>query len=313
MDQTEYQYFLSVSLLTMALTPFLIAQGNPLATKLLRILPSGWARPEITPIKLAEHYNDHIVIIGFGLTGQHIARTAKQVGITYNILELNAETVRRERLLGEPIIYGDAVHPIILNHLGISQARIAVVAISDSKATKQIVANIRSLSSTVHIIARTSFVTEVEENLRMGADEVIPEELETSVEIFTRVLNKYLVPKDDILAYIDRIRAENYTMMRSFSNEQLFPRITSLELASMTTVALKATTTDPAIIGKTLEESDIRKKYGITILAIKRKEELLENIYRNTEIFNGDLLYVFGRQEAIQNFEKILKNEEAKA
>src|SRR5688572_23355123 len=271
LDQTTYQYFLSVSLLTMALTPFVMVQANPLATRILRILPSGWARPELTPGKLEEKYNDHIVIIGFGLTGQYIARTAKQVGIPYNILELNAETVRRERAQGQPIIYGDAVHPIILNHLGISRARIAVVAISDSKATRQIVSNIRALSSSVHIIARTSFVMQVEENLKAGADEVIPEELEASVEIFTRVLNKYLVPKDDIFEHIDRIRAGNYTMMRSFSNDQLFVKTTNLALATMTTVALKVATTDPEIIDKTLEDTNLRENYGITILAIKRQ------------------------------------------
>jgi len=313
MSQEAYQYFLSVSLLSMALTPFLMVQANPLATRILRILPSGWARPEITPGKIPEQYNDHIVIIGFGLTGKYISKAAKQVGIPYNILELNAETVRRERQLGEPIIYGDAVHTIILNHLGITRARIAVVAISDPKATKQIVANIRAMSSTVHIIARTSFVSEMEENLRLGADEVIPEELETSVEIFTRVLNKYLVPKDDILKYIDRVRAENYTMMRSSSNGQLFPKNEPLELASMTSVALKIQTANPEIIGKTIEDSNVRDLYGITILALKRKGALLENINRDTVLQTGDLLYVFGRIEAIQVFEKALKNEPAKA
>lgn len=309
MDQIEYQYFLSVSLLTMALTPFVMVQANPLATRLLRILPTGWARPEARPQKLHSEFNDHIVIIGYGLTGQHIARAAKQVGIPYTILELNAETVRRERSQGEPIIYGDAVHPIILNHLGITRARIAVVAISDSKATKQIVANIRALSSTIHIIARTSFVVEMEENLRLGADEVIPEELETSVEIFTRVLNKYLVPKDDILAYIDSIRAGNYTMMRSLSNFQLVPRTTPLELASMTTVALKVQTSAADIIGKSLEASNLRERFNITILAIKRGGEEVQTVNRHTLILAADLLYVFGKMENIKEFEKLLKPE----
>src|SRR5688572_24357906 len=87
MDQQTYQYFLSISLLTMAFTPFVMVLADPLATKILRILPSGWARPEIPSIKTQEKFTDHIVIIGYGFTGQHIAKAARQVGIPYNILE----------------------------------------------------------------------------------------------------------------------------------------------------------------------------------------------------------------------------------
>ncbi|MFC5269659.1 cation:proton antiporter [Adhaeribacter terreus] len=309
MDSLSYQYFLSVSVLTMAFTPFVISQANPFATWVLRHLPKGWARPE-KQTSMADEYNDHIVIIGYGLTGQHIARVARQVGIPYNILELNSETVRRERAKGEPIFYGDAVHAIILNHLGIQRARVAVVAISDPKATKQTIANIRSLSSTVHIIARTSFVSEMTENLRMGADEVIPEELETSIEIFTRVLDKYLVPRDEIITFIERIRSGNYSMMRSFATEQFLPFISSLDLSGMTTAALKTSPENKQIIGRTVEELNLRTRYGITILAIKRKDALIEEVNRDTVVQAGDLFYVFGRKENLLLFERALKNNE---
>ncbi|MBK0402270.1 cation:proton antiporter [Adhaeribacter sp. BT258] len=309
MNNLSYQYFLSVSVLTMAFTPFVISQANPFATWVLRHLPKGWVRAE-KQTRMADEYNDHIVIIGYGLTGRHIARVARQVGIPYNILELNSETVRRERSKGEPIFYGDAVHPIILNHLGIQQARIAVVAISDAKATKQTVANIRSLSSTVHIIARTSFVTEMAENYRMGADEVIPEELETSIEIFTRVLDKYLVPRDEIMNFIDRIRSGNYSMMRSLQTTEFLPSVSSLHLTGMTTAALKTFPENKQIVGRTLQESDLRARYGITILAIKRQETLIEEVDHNTFILAGDLLYVFGRKENLILFERALKASE---
>lgn len=307
LSPNTYQYFLSVSLLTMALTPFVLAGGNAVASFVLKMLPAGLTRPDKAPARPEEELSDHIVIIGYGITGQHIARAARQVGIPYNILELNAATVRRERQQGEPIVYGDAVHSIMLAHLGIARARIAVVAISDAKATKQIVANIRNLSSSVHIIARTSFVLEMEENFRMGADEVIPEELETSIEIFTRVLNKYLVPQDEIMTFIDRIRSGNYNMMRSFSPAPLFPRQSSIDLSSMTTATLKVKDLNKELTGKTLGETDVRLKFGITILAIKRKEETIEIINRTTKILPGDLLYVFGRREAILAFENALK------
>jgi CPA2 family monovalent cation:H+ antiporter-2 len=307
-----YQYFLAVSLLTMALTPFVITYSEPLSNFILRLMPANWQRPEI-PLEdgKAGHLKDHIVIIGYGITGQHIAAVARKTGIAYNILELNSETVRRERKKGEPIMYGDAVHPIILNHLGIQRARVAVVAISDQLATKHIISNIRTISKSVYIIARTSFLTEMEEAYNLGADEVIPEELETSIEIFTRVLAKYLVPNDEILNFIDRIRSDNYSMMRTLSAGSSFTRTSALDFASMTTASLRVQFSNPRIVNKTVEDANLREQFGITLLAIKRQNNLIEEIQADTILKQDDVLYVFGKRDAVLLFEQELKTPEA--
>jgi CPA2 family monovalent cation:H+ antiporter-2 len=303
-----YQYFLAVSLLTMGITPFAIIHSETVTSFLLRFIPVRWHRSEIEVDKpKTGKLTDHIVIIGFGLTGQHIAGVARKAGIPYNILELNSETVRRERLKGEPIMYGDAVHPIILNHLGIHRARVAVVAISDPKATKRTISSIRELSKSIYIIARTSFVTEMEEAFSLGADEVIPEELETSIEIFSRVLNKYLVPKDEIMGFVNLIRSDNYNMMRTLSTGSGFTRPSTLSFASMTTASLRVQNPNQKIVGKTILQSNLRENFGITVLAIKRNNKLIEDVLADTVLKQDDVLYVFGKRDAVQKFEQELK------
>src|SRR2546427_9518431 len=90
-----------------------------------------------------------------------------------------------------------------------------VVAISDPSATRRMVRVARSLNPRIHIIARTRYVTEIPELSRLGADVVIPEEFETSIEIFARVLAHYSVPRSDIERLVDQIRSSHYEALRS--------------------------------------------------------------------------------------------------
>jgi CPA2 family monovalent cation:H+ antiporter-2 len=156
---------------------------------------------------------DHLVIIGFGFNGRNLACATRVRGIPYSIIEMNPETVRAEKAKGEPIHYGDATHEAVLHRAAVKDARVAVVAISDPTATRRIVELVRKVSPRIYVIVRTRFIQEVKRLRGLGADEVIPEEFETSVEIFARVLEKYLVPKDEIDKYIDEIRAEDYDVL----------------------------------------------------------------------------------------------------
>jgi len=212
-----YQMFLAVSVLTMALTPMIIAFAPRTADFVLQLPMPGRLRTGFSPVqevKLAGK-KDHLVIIGFGFNGRNLARAATVRGIPYCIIEMNPETVREEKAKGEPIYYGDATHEAVLGRAAIKDARVVVVAISDPAATRRIVELVRKLNPGVYVIVRTRFLPEVKTLHGLGADEVIPEEFETSVEIFARVLQKYLVPRDEIEKYIDEIRSEDYDMLGS--------------------------------------------------------------------------------------------------
>jgi CPA2 family monovalent cation:H+ antiporter-2 len=311
LNEITNQYFLSVSLMTMAITPFILNNYHTISRKITAVIAPK--KGAISTQKLNERlsvneekkaYNDHIVIIGFGINGKNVAYAAKNAKIPYVILELNAVTVREERLKGEPILYGDAIQSGILGHVNIQKARVAVIAISDPVATKRIIANIREFSARVYIIVRTRFIAEMEINYKLGADEVIPEEFETSIEIFTRVLTKYLVPKDQIEQFVRNIRSDNYVMFRSLSTNGNKPNNFEIELPDVQIATLHVQQSKNSVVGRPLYKSNLRNNYGITIVGIKRSNELIDDIKADTEILQDDILYVFGKAEQIDNFNK---------
>lgn len=311
---TVYQYFLAVSLLTMGATPFVLKSSHAIANAALLVVLPRTLRDRLSRRMAAaseihaEHHdlNDHIVIIGYGINGRNLARAARQANIPYVIVELNAETVRTEKALGEPIIYGDAVQGVILQHINIHKARVAVIAISDPEATKRIIVNIREITSRAHVIVRTRFILEMDDNFRLGADEVIPEEFETSIEIFTRVLTKYLVPRDEIEAFTNSIRADKYEMLRSMAPENKL-KGSELELPNIEIATLKVQYANQTVVGKKLADADIRRNHGITLVAIKRNAHFLVEINAETKILQDDLLYVLGRPRDIVSFNNLIK------
>ncbi|AEL24269.1 cation:proton antiporter [Cyclobacterium marinum] len=306
LDNTTYQFFLAISILTMIITPFVLKQREKLAYRVLntpmpkKIKDRLEERVQVPEIELEkELLNDHLVIIGYGLNGRNLARAAKRAKINYVIIEMNPETVKVEAAKGEPIIYGDAGNAVVLEHVQIHKARVAVIAISNQPATTGIIMNIREASQNVFIIVRTRYVNEIESMLNMGADEVIPEEFETSIEIFTRVLNKYLVPKGEIDDFTDDVRFHNYEVFRTPSNDSSVP---SLDIPEINFSGIKIEKDYGQFIGKSIKDSNLREKSGLNLVAIKREGKTLTDITGHTKIKLGDIVYVVGKPEALESF-----------
>lgn len=212
-----YQIFLSASILTMLLTPFLV-QASPFISsrlssqKLLKRLESikEASRHEEFPRKKT----NHVLIIGFGLNGRNLVRVLREADIPYVILELNIGTVREMKKLGEPIYYGDGTKTDILHRFGVKTARVLAIVISDPASCRNIVQIGRKENPDLFIIARTRYISEVDGLKSLGADEVIPEEFETSIEIFSRVLSHYRTPRNIISEFAEMIRKDSYKILR---------------------------------------------------------------------------------------------------
>lgn len=314
LSDNSYQYFLAISIISMGATPFIIKYSSEITAYFLKIPVPAQVRyrlREITKNRAKNNtieetnYHDHIVIIGYGLNGENVAKAAKTAKIPYLIVDLDAEAVKKGQLKNEPMIYGDAADETILKHLHVHEARVVVVAISSPETTKKIVQSVREYSKTTYIIVRTRYVSEIESNLKLGADEVIPEEFETSIEIFTRVLKKYLVPQDEIQVFINHIRSDNYDMLRSinsFENANVQLNLPDMEIAT-----LAVQQGNNQVVGKSIKESNFRKNFGVTVLAIKREGRHLSDISPETIIKQDDVLYVFGRPNHISKINSLLK------
>jgi len=299
-----YQLFLAVSVLTMAATPFIIALAPHMADLALRVplprrLKAGlYFVPELSGADKKIRQKDHIIIIGFGVNGRNMARSAKIAGIPYVIIEMNPETVRIEKLKGEPIYYGDAIQEAVLEHARIKNARVLVVVISDPTATRGITAMARRLNPKIYIIARTRFLQEMKPLYELGANEVIPEEFETSVEIFTRVLGKYLIPRDEIEKFIAEVRADGYEMFRSLSKESASFSDLKLHLPDVE-ISIIRVNEGTSLVGKSLAQIELRKKYGVTLLAIRRDSQIISDPGGDTKFCANDILVLLGSPNKI--------------
>ena len=218
LSESAYQTFLAVAVSTMLLTPFLLQGGPALIDGLERLVPLDRLLPGLRPSALTageQPFTDHVIVAGYGLNGRNLTAALRSIDAPYLIVELNAQTVRQARSRGEPAFYGDATREEILRALGIDRARMLVAAISDPAATRRMVRVARGLNPGVHIIARTRYVVEIPELIRLGANDVIPEEFETSIEIFARVLAYYGVGRADIDRLVEQIRASHYEALRT--------------------------------------------------------------------------------------------------
>jgi len=300
----RYQYFLDVAVITMAITPLLISLSPKLAKTILRLPFPDRVKRGMAPVGDAEEraaaksLANHIIIIGYGLNGRNLTKAAISANIPYVIIETNPETVRTEKKEGKNILYGDATHVPVLEHAGISRARVAVVAISDYVATRQIVRQIKELNPYIHLIVRTRFVTEIDPLRELGADEVIPEEYETAVEIFIRVLNHYLVPQQDIDRFMAEVRADGYQMLRSQPRSLVSICDMSGCLSDSELKVIQLEENSP-FAGKTIAGIGIRKNYGVTILAIRRQDKMEPNPPADTELHAGDTLILFGTSDSV--------------
>ena len=215
LSRDDYQTFLAAAVITMAATP-LVAAALP--SWLERLSASGWCGrwfADATPRDDRLLLSDHVIIAGFGLNGRALAAALAEFGVPHVVLEMNPETVRRERAFGLDIHYGDCTRAAILDHVGIGRARAYVIAISDAASSRRSVRVARELAPAARIIVRTEHVAEVEELRSLGADEVIPAEFETALSLFDRVLSIYDVPETTIDELMERMRLENYGFLRA--------------------------------------------------------------------------------------------------
>jgi len=305
LSEYDDQLLLAVSLLTLMISPVLINLSPRIASWILHLplpeaLRMGWQGEKEEKNAL----QNHVIIVGFGISGRHLARSCKLAGVSYAILEMNPDTVKEQKRKGEPIQFGDATHLSILSHLCIQDAKGIAVLVNDPIAARRIVQVAREANPSLYIIVRTRYVQEMLLMHRLGADEVIPDEFGTSVEIFSRVLRQYHVPDEDIHAFIAEIRADGYDMLR-YQNAHV-AKLSEIKL-NLSNVEIASFRLHPnsMLVGKSLLESQLRHLYGMTVLLIKRGMQILSNPPPETELMAEDIIVVVAEHVFLKQASKL--------
>lgn len=311
LPDADYQSFLAASIISMIATPFLINAAPRISYFVQGIFSDGRAKDienseEDIHLTSSGGLNQHVIIVGYGLNGRNLARVLRAVGVPYVILELNADVVRRAKVKGEKINFGDATRREVLQHAGVDKAWALVLAMSDPHAARRTVTQARHLSEDLHIIVRTRYVAEITELLHNGANEVIPEEFETSIEIFSRVLQRYGFARNVIESQIQRIREQGYEILRSTTADPGKLETVNVALDAASTETIQLTPQSP-VVGKGLGELDFRGASGATIIAVMRDGETKVSPGANYRLEAGDTVVLLGTPEKIERAINIIQ------
>jgi CPA2 family monovalent cation:H+ antiporter-2 len=298
-----YQSLLAATIITMAITPFIFQKSSDIAYRIAHLVG---ARASTKGIPQRSHLSNHVIIVGYGLNGRNLARVLKETSIEHLVVDVSSDRVRMARKDGHRAYFGDATHPVILNKLGIDKAKMFVIGINDPVGTRRGVKTVRDLNPGVSIIVRTHYINEVEELYRLGANQVIPEEFETSVEIFARVLRDYRVPGNIIQNQIDLIRQEGYVMLRtpSLTGERLASLASILETSVMDTFFVEE---GCYVAGRTIEQLDLVGRTGCSVMAVIRKGKAHTHPHGDFAMAVGDMVVVLGSHAELNNAMKILR------
>jgi monovalent cation:H+ antiporter-2, CPA2 family len=306
LSPSDEQIFLAASILSMMATPFLIQWAHGLAFGVEGLFKNiEFNRSTSGEASETSAAAAHVIVVGYGLNGQNLARVLKEVSIPYRVLEMDPDLMHAAKAGGEPIFFGDGTRPEILRQAGIERARVLVVAISDPAATARLVSQARRLRADLYIIVRTRYVAEIDHLYRLGANQVIPEEFETSVEIFARVLQEYHVPRNVISLQVDLIRREHYGTLRGLRLQGKQLDALNQFLIGTTSDIFSVVENSPAV-GKSLEEMDLPSRSGVSVIAVVREGKSYQNVGTDFKLAAGDLLVLLGGHKALDDAGRIL-------
>ncbi|MBT5552127.1 MAG: potassium transporter Kef [Nitrospina sp.] len=289
-DAYQYQLLLIVSILSMLFAPLLIQVSTALSIRIF----SKWKSQETdSEQKKDSELSGHVIIVGYGLGGRTLAQVLLETQIPFLVLDLDGEQIKRALTEGITTHYGDCAQEETLSRAGLEQARMVVFSISDYAVTEKSVRLARKMNPQVKIMVRTRLTEQVEELKTAGADEVIPEEFETSIEIFSRVLRDYRIPNNVIEQQVELIRLEGYSMFRGLSlNTESLKKFSTYLTATLTEsyLVLESSWARERMLG----EIDVTAITGAVVIAVVRKNKPHPNPNSEYVVISGDILILFG-------------------
>ncbi|MCG8590810.1 MAG: cation:proton antiporter [Proteobacteria bacterium] len=293
------QVFVAGSVLSLLATPFLMNQAPRLANALTRFDPPV---PDPLP-ETAGELSDHTVLIGFGLAGRTLARILTALERPYVGVDANAHVRQNAASIGQQVLYGDATRTAVLEHLGVARARLVVVTISDPVGTRHVVSAVRALAPEVVIVARTRYVLEVDALEAAGADLVVAEELESTIDVLSRVLQIHSVPEDAVHRFAAALREEGYEPIRAASSFGLDPWLLEV-LSERATQWVTVPDEFPSAVS--IGALDVRARSGVNVLAVERDGAQTVNPPPQFAIRARDRLLVLGDASAVARLQELL-------
>ena len=307
LSQDQYSLILAGALLSITINPLMFRLINP-SEKWLRRIPALWKvldRHGPAPIPIDESIDEHVVIVGYGRVGRHLASVLGEIGITRLVVESDARRIEELDRQGVPSLFGDAANTTVLSHAGLSRARALVFTIPDEAAGEMVVAAARNISPALPIITFAETQEGAKQLAQLGAQHVIHPELESGLEIVRHTLLQLGFPPQEIYRYTDAVRHDHYDVQIDTGEEHrllhdLIEATNSIEVSWLRLAA------NHPLVGQTLEEANLRARTGASVVAILRNNELMANPKSMTSFEAEDRIGLIGDRGQIEAVEKLL-------
>jgi CPA2 family monovalent cation:H+ antiporter-2 len=297
------QRAVAASIATLLISPFLIRFAPAIAGAVAeRLNHPGASMPSAEQADESDR-RARVVVIGYGPAGQTLIRLLRSLDVPFIAVDTNPSATLAAARTGEPVIYGDATRPQVLNHLRVWEARLVAVAISDPLATRRVVSRIRAMAPETPILARTRYVREVDQLSSAGATTVVAEEFEGSIELVARALETFDVPTGAIFRFTEALREEGYGAIRAPAALPIDPWL--MELLNHTDTEWVEVPMSVEHM-PTLGELDIRAQTGGSILVIERGAISHPNPPPDFGLQAGDRLLVLGGAENLVRLRTLL-------
>jgi len=298
----DVQLVLVAIVLSMAVAPFIVRYNSILGKKFCSSYRQTRSAQEMLLGEEALHHDNHVIIAGFGRVGQNLAGFLREEGFDYLALDIDVSLISEAFDSGEPVRYGDSSHPEILELAGLEKASALVITFHDVSLAKRITREARRLNKKIPIIVRTRDDHYLEELETIGASVVVPESLESSLNVATRTLEQLDVDHDEILRLIAKARSSHFHRLRGVFHGDDIEDLDEYHEEWLHTIVLSA---HDFAVGLTLEQLQV-EECSVEIDAIKRHGVRGEAPDPSLTLEEGDALVLRGLAEHTKQAENRL-------
>ncbi len=308
LDNEQYSLILAGAILSITINPLLIRLVEP-AERWLKRRPRVWRVMDAVDRELADMpapdavLDGHVVIVGCGRVGRHIAEALGRLNIERLVVEADPTRLDRLHALGVPVLYGDAGSSDVLVHAHLERARALVITLPDDAAALAVVATAKKHAPNLRIVARASTWEGAKRLIADGAGQVVRPELEGGVEIVRRTLLDLDLPVREVQRYTDLVRREGLDEVERPSPERARVLDDLVTAARDLEVGWLVVAPGSAVAGRALTDTLIRATTGVNVVAIGRHQELIKNPGAQEVLQPGDRVAVIGTPAQVADAE----------
>lgn len=302
MDPLIIQLILASMVLSMLAAPFIIAKSDAIVMKLSA---NEWMMQSLALTQLATRTmstQEHVLIAGFGRSGQSLARLLEEEGIPYHALDLDPDRVREAQAAGANVSYGDAARRESLVAAGIHRAAALVVTYASTPSALKVLHFAHELAPALPVVVRSHDDSDLDKLRAAGATEVVPEALEGSLMLASHALVMLGVPLRRVVHRVQAARDERYASLRGYfhgasdapdDEEHLHVRLHSVTLSP-----------GARAIGKPLAKLKLQD-IGAEVTIVRRGKSRIE-VTPETVLQAGDIVVLRGDSEGVARAEERL-------